>query len=275
MAACLAAFSILSQSGLAQRACDISIPATVEVEGAEFTLASLLAPGACPALERLAAGVRLGGVPLAGSARVLLGDDIRSQFEKVAENAGDRVAIRVPPRVVVRSAGRRASCGDIGAHLLAALNVSAPGTGGSQSIDCGAAGRIPQNAALESTRTAWNPALRSWEISARCVRAGDCVPFLVRVPGSGSLVKPSGVAGLPGIPPRSVPAAVDRARQKLLVRPGERVTLIWEQDGIRLVVPAVALDGGEPGAGVRARIEPGGRVVRAIVVSAGMLRAAA
>jgi hypothetical protein len=58
------------------------------------------------------------------------------------------------------------------------------------------------------------------------------------------------------------------------VRPGEAVTLVWEQDGIRLVVPAVALDAGAAGDKVRARIVRGGALVPAIVISAGLLQAA-
>jgi flagella basal body P-ring formation protein FlgA len=59
-----------------------------------------------------------------------------------------------------------------------------------------------------------------------------------------------------------------------LVRRGETVTLLWDENGIRLVVPAICLDPGAEGQKVRARVARGGRLVRAIVVSAGKLRAA-
>jgi flagella basal body P-ring formation protein FlgA len=49
--------------------------------------------------------------------------------------------------------------------------------------------------------------------------------------------------------------------------------LLWDQNGIRLTVPTVCLESGAPGKQIRTRIIPSGRVVRAIVVSAGMLRA--
>ena len=62
--------------------------------------------------------------------------------------------------------------------------------------------------------------------------------------------------------------------EKPLVRPGEAVTLLWDQDGIRLVVPAICLDKGTAGDAVRARIVRGGRLVRAVVESAGRLRVA-
>ena len=35
--------------------------------------------------------------------------------------------------------------------------------------------------------------------------------------------------------------------RKPLVRPGQTVTLLWDQDGIRLTVPAVSLDRGGAG----------------------------
>ena len=63
-------------------------------------------------------------------------------------------------------------------------------------------------------------------------------------------------------------------RAKPLVRSGETVTLLWDQDGIRLVIPAVCLDAGGEGQRVRARIATSGRTLPAIVVRAGMLRAA-
>jgi flagella basal body P-ring formation protein FlgA len=59
-----------------------------------------------------------------------------------------------------------------------------------------------------------------------------------------------------------------------LVRRGETVRLLWDQDGIRLVIPAIGLDPGGEGEKVRARIARGGRIVPAIVVSAEELRAA-
>jgi len=58
---------------------------------------------------------------------------------------------------------------------------------------------------------------------------------------------------------------------ELLARPGQKVTLVWDQDGIRLVVPAVCLDRGERGQTVRARIARG-PIVKAVVVGAGILR---
>ena len=58
-----------------------------------------------------------------------------------------------------------------------------------------------------------------------------------------------------------------------VVRPGQTVMLLWDQDGIRLQIPALCLDRGVPGSEVRARILRGGTVVRATVVSADSLRA--
>lgn len=57
------------------------------------------------------------------------------------------------------------------------------------------------------------------------------------------------------------------------VRPGQAVTLVWDQGGIRVQVPAQCLDRGELGSEVRARILQSGVVVRAIVAGAGSLRA--
>ena len=56
------------------------------------------------------------------------------------------------------------------------------------------------------------------------------------------------------------------------VRPGEAVRLVWDQNGIRSIVPATSLDRGAPGDEVRARIQPGGQVMKATVISAGLVR---
>jgi len=66
---------------------------------------------------------------------------------------------------------------------------------------------------------------------------------------------------------------IEFANGNLLVRRGQAAMLLWDQNGIRLTVPTVCLESGAPGKQIRTRIIPSGRVVRAIVVSAGMLRA--
>src|SRR5205823_1036626 len=113
---------------------------------------------------------------------------------------------------------------------------------------------------------AWDPVLATWHISARCIHSVDCVPFLVRVPDKDSRLKK-----LPSI--RST-AAKTIVTETPLVQPGAAVTLLWDQDGIRLLVPAVCLDKGRAGEAVRARILRGGRMVHAVVESAGRLRVA-
>ena len=109
----------------------------------------------------------------------------------------------------------------------------------------------------------------SWLISARCIQPADCVPFLVRVPGPRSAENHA----LPSDSAQRPQRLSEALSQKPLVHPGEPVTLLWDQDGIRLLVPAVCLDRGGAGDEVRARIEHGGRVVRAVVVGEGRLRA--
>lgn len=83
--------------------------------------------------------------------------------------------------------------------------------------------------------------------------------------------------GVEPVPSRKPSARNSPARDPadpLTVRAGEAVTLVWDEDGIRLAVPAVSLDGGQAGEPVRARIGSTGRVMRATIWSAGILRAA-
>jgi hypothetical protein len=75
-------------------------------------------------------------------------------------------------------------------------------------------------------------------------------------------------------PPNSLPPAAPPAPANGdLVRRGQTVILVWDQDGIRVQVPAQCLDRGALGGEVRARILQSGVVVRATVVGAGGLRA--
>jgi hypothetical protein len=302
IAVCFASWLILPRMSLGQALCRVTVEAQIDVAPGKLSLADLLSADTCPGLARAAAQVDLGSSPLTGSVRVLAGSEVRARLEQLAAGITGGVSglqtvmMLVPERISIRRAGVRASCADISARLLAspgtlpwAAGAAAPTKSAfglpiagdfPSPMDCGAAGRIPQETPLQPTKTVWDPALGSWEVSARCVHAGDCVPFLVRVPGSnsasgnsarepGNLLRQRTLASL-----SSRPAAPGSGAGKLIVRAGEAVTLVWDQDGIRLVVPAIALDAGAEGQPVRARIARGGRMLPAIVVSAGIVRAA-
>lgn len=58
-----------------------------------------------------------------------------------------------------------------------------------------------------------------------------------------------------------------------LVVPGQPVMLIWEQEGIRVVLAAICLDRGAPGDAVRVRARNSGKIWWAQVAQDGMLRA--
>jgi hypothetical protein len=276
IAACIASFSLVAGVSPGQASCRVIVAASVQVSG-EFSLADLLGSSGCPEMRRAAAELRLGSAPLAGSQRVLAGSEVRSTLQKLAanlRNAGESVSILVPERITVRRAGARASCADIARRISRASPAA---------VECGAADRVPQDATLEFSQPAWDPALSSWQLYARCVHPADCVPFVVRLSSHDFRVDP----GNPNGEARSTMARLAAAsslfpgltvsgsdRGLPLVHPGQTVTLLWDQDGIRLVVPAVCLDRGAPGEKVRARMGHGGAVMHAIVVSAGMLRAA-
>jgi hypothetical protein len=311
IAACIASFPAWAGAAPVHAGCHATVAASVEVAPGSFSLADLLEPGSCPSMRSAAARVRLGSAPLAGSVRVLDGEQVRTLLRASAEDAAHLDAapvdadqadanpvdanqvsdvptsILVPERITVRRAGARASCADIRAQIPGPFDAAA------RPIDCGGTGRISQTAALEFTRPAWDPALGSWQLYARCVHPADCVPFLVRLrggeagAGSGTEAQAEKETGTAASRPRSTIAKLAAASSPslgqtapgpapagALVRPGQAVTLLWDEDGIRLVVPAVALDAGAPGERVRARIGRGGTLVRATVVSAGMLRAA-
>jgi hypothetical protein len=114
----------------------------------------------------------------------------------------------------------------------------------------------------------WDPLLERWQMIARCSHAADCVPFLVQVSGP-----PSPTVSRGHDANRNLRTIAAPANEKPLIRPGQIATLLWDQDGIRITGRATCLDRGWAGDWVRARIAPGGRVLRAVIVSAGILRA--
>lgn len=270
-AAAVIALGVLPVIGWSQL-CTATIRDHVEVAGSVFSAADLLDSNSCPALVRAAAGVRLGAVPLVGSPRVFRGDDLRSLLQSVAVRAAAGftvLSLQVPERVTLRRAGPRATCIDIAQRVQLASNPFLP------VLDCGAADRIPEDTKLELSRKAWNPVLGNWQAVARCADSAECVPFLVRVPGlPGEALHDTQTAPGAARQQSAPPAPSKQGAVDLLVRPGETVSLLWDQHGIRLVIPAVALEAGGSGELVRARIARGGRVVRAVVTGAGKLRTA-
>ncbi|HVN18420.1 MAG TPA: flagella basal body P-ring formation protein FlgA [Dongiaceae bacterium] len=248
--------------------CEVSVLSNVDARGPDLTLSDLLEPGACQAVQRAAADVYLGALPRAGSTRVVEGDTVRRLLETVSGKwppAGD-VAWHVPPRILVRPSGTFSSCTEI-AEKLGLSSIGRP--------DCGAAERVSRDASFVIMRRLWDPATRRRELVVRCTRPEDCVPFRLAFPEAhdsnanalGSSRETHGeLAGLV----RTFPS--ESGPQPRLVHRGAKAVLLWDEGGIRVAVPAVALDEGGQGDIVRARISGGGRVLRALVVGPGELK---
>ena len=278
----LVCFLTLLPSAVGEKACHARVRANVEVPSGEFSLAELLSPDSCPPLRAAAALVPIGRVPLPGSVRVIAGDDVRALLQKTdADHRFDLASLGIPLRVTVRAAGDRASCQEISSQLLGGARRDPlrdpPHPTADTAIACGAAERINSDAPVRLTRTRWNRASENWEISARCADPRDCVPFLVVLPGD----TPANLPALLKLAPDAATVSASRLSPhgedsgvKPLVVAGSRAMLTWDAEGVRVVVPVFCLDSGGEGQAVRARIIEGGRVVRAVVVSRGMLRIA-
>jgi hypothetical protein len=260
----------------------------VVIAGDEFTLADLLVPESCPAVVWAAAQVRLGRAPLGASARVIAGDEIRVRLRQLAKNESSKTrgvewdkAI-VPERITVRRAGARISCAELGRQILSTEAPSSLRSGASPQraneglsageVECGAT--ILRGMGITPMSTSWDPSRGGWEARARCLRPQDCVPFLVRWPGAGDRTTLAAASPSSATQESEREAVHSDGIATLLMRPGQKATLLWEQDGIRVIMPAVSLDRGAVGDSVRARIAPGGRILHAIVVSASLLRVA-
>jgi hypothetical protein len=269
----------------------VAVEGRVEAAGpGELTLADLLARGTCPQLRQVAARVSLGSVPRAGSVRVLDGRQVRRLLETLA---GDGLSVRktismqIPERIAVRRAGAAKSCREIARFVASAApsqdRASAPSRG-QEDLNCGAARSVPEDTALELTKSTWNAALQRREFALRCARPEDCVPFLVwgreektRLARDGDAQR--GAVQRLASAVESSPAGLAQASKAggsgigRMVKPGQTATLTWEQAGIRIVLPVTCLDGGGLGQFVRVQFKNAARILRAQVVGDGTLRA--
>ena len=261
----------------------VRVEAEVEAGRGELSLADLLAPGTCPQWRAAAEKMGLGAVPRAGNIRVLDGGQIRGLLEELAGGSSslDRASVRFPERIVVRRAGAAKSCAEIARFVASAAALrgmtSAAGPWSEkiaqEKMDCAAIPNMAEDTPLELIRTSWNPGLHRWEFALRCVRAEDCVPFLLWLHEENTLP-----ARLPGAPSGALAARAPGAGSggngpERLVKRGQTASLTWDQSGIRVVLPVTCLDGGGLGQFVRVQFKNAPRIVRAEILSDGTLRA--
>lgn len=271
----------------AESACrDVTVRDSVEAEREELTLADLLEHGTCLALRQSAAGIGLGVSLRAGSERVIDGRRIRELVEGLGgqDTRFTKMRMEIPARVVVRRAGGNKSCVEI-AQFVEAATLSQSSEAASlferKNLDCPAARSVPREASLELVRSTWNPGLRRWEFALRCADAGACVPFLIWTrPQKNS--QSSTAAG------RDLELWRERANfilssaearkegtndQAQFVKPGQTVTLTWDQGGIRVTLPVTSLEAGGMGETVRVQLKNAARILRAEVVGDRLVRA--
>jgi hypothetical protein len=271
---------------------EIGVESGVEAEPGALTLADLLGRGACPQLRAAAARVQLGSVPRAGSVRVLDGGEVRRMLGRLEggldggslslEKIGSAI---IPERIVVRRRGATKSCAEIAGFVAG----SALGSGAAEDmanfpsqwredLDCAGARGIPENAPLEVTKSGWSAALERWEFALRCARPGDCIPFMVWVPGSkaaSAMASSQSEARRRARASGKFPLGLEDGTngKQGLVKAGQTATLTWDERGIRVVLPVTCLDSGGLGQFVRVRLQNAARILRAEVVGPGTVRA--
>jgi Chaperone for flagella basal body P-ring formation len=272
---CVLTMSLPARGSDGESACArVVLPASIEVQDGEFSLAELLPPDACPALRRLAARMPLGHTPLPGSPRIFNGQEIRILLDKRlplgAEVSQKNISFQIPERIKVSRAGARASCFDLAGSIAeASLSTRMGSLTGKNLVrdsNCGAAGRIRQDVPIAIAKTVWNPALTSLEITARCLDPKDCVPFLVSARASSLEADALSLAKL------RTKSHSYHSTEPPIVRPGQSMTLLWDQDGIQITLHVTCLDRGGLGETVRARLKHGDRILRAKVMNAETLR---
>jgi Chaperone for flagella basal body P-ring formation len=261
-----AAVALVPRSSAAAPCSAVSVKANVEMERGELTLADLLRADACPQIHQAAAQVALGIAPRPGSARVLDGRQVWGWIGTLAASLEQNLSAEIPERIVVRRGGAGKSCAEIAGFVVRHSSQDRDSTSSLGNFDCAAARSIPQNAALELVRSAWNPALRRWEFALRCTAPQACVPFLVWA----GEPTPRKAAELTRV--ALGPADLGYGEQRL-VKPGQTATLRWDEGGIRIVLPVTCLDSGGLGQMVRVRFKNAAGILRAEVLSDGTLLA--
>ncbi|MFZ1008597.1 MAG: flagella basal body P-ring formation protein FlgA [Candidatus Sulfotelmatobacter sp.] len=247
----------------AQTACaTLSVRASVDALHEDLTLADFLPNEACPHMRQAAAQVSMGKAPRAGAIRVMEGQQIRALLAGlVSDNARSAASLQIPDRIVVRRAGATKSCVEIADFLAgAAQDGRLSSHSWRNNLECGAIQGIAEGAELELIKTDWAPGLRRWEFLLHCVRAEDCVPFMVsaRDPEQGN--SPHAAS--------SGESFASAAGFTLLVKPGETAMLTWDQAGIRVTFPVTCLDAGGLGQYVRVRLRSTPQILRVEVVGA-------
>lgn len=262
--------TLIPQLYAAQAGCNpLELRSEIEVGPGDITLADLLPAGGCPQLYQAAGHVSLGNAPLPGSLRALDGGDIRRLLNSLAAPGLNFHGANIPERIVLRRAGSMKSCAEVARFVVAADPALSRIDGFSEgNLNCAGARGVPKTAGLELSETAWNSALRRWEFALQCVRAQQCVPFMVwarstkSVPESGTYSDSYLDREAHAIPQRILPA----------VKRGDTATLTWDQAGIRVILPVTCLQAGAIGQFVLVRFQNATKTLRAEVVGAGTVR---
>ncbi len=235
-------------------ACQIRISPSHEIQGDTFSLADLLQRDTCPSLLRATENVYLGKVPRNGVTRVLDGTEVRQRLQTVDMNQVNfRIqSLQVPERILVTRGANERSCADLAEELLSISRMKSL----QRPVDCGL-GAVHENTRLEIVKKTWDPSSRAWEFAVRCAAARDCVPFLVRVPAEDQHDE---VVPLVERHPFIGPS----------VHVGQKTEVLWDDNGLRLVLRGTALDAGSNGDSIRVRLKAG-RVVYANITSSGVV----
>jgi hypothetical protein len=144
---------------------------------------------------------------------------------------------------------------------------------------CSRAAQVREGEPIELLKVRWDEVLSSIEVRLRCKSAGGCLPFLLRVQMRAGQRYPTSSKDKPGNTPAATPEGQTEPGEARalhvpkMVRPGQMVTLIWEQGDMHIARRVVCLDPGGKNQEVRTRSKEGGRIVRARVMAAGVVKA--
>lgn len=248
------------------------------IAGAEIYLSDLLPPQTSPEFRSIAAKIRLGSAPAAGSSVILSAEKIEEMIPR-----STRMELLVPSEIVVRRTARLVTREEVLAALKNALqSTSFPGNPRIDPEDVHFSAQVrvvSDNAGLRVRRVDFDPALqqaRFLMVSADDPRA---LPFLVtaRLKSDGSAT----AGDMAGVTPVSLTggrtenshAGDPAAGSDVLITLGKPAHLHVVSGSMQMFLDVVALESGGLHQIVRVRVPGSSHVLRGQVVAPGRLEA--
>lgn len=275
----LLAALVIGANGIAAQS-RVVIPSEVEVARDRMSFADLLPASAPETLRARGTTIDLGRAPHAGTTRRIARREV---LTAIAGEPGMASLMDVPPAILVRRLARSISVDEVREAIRRSIATGQAGAAsellGEITLLSAPLATEPGELTLEVSDAACDGATSRSNFRLRAANDTDFMPFLASVEGcaaSALFARPAQVG-----PAEAAKHRLDRSlarnrrapRGEILAAPGKPARLVTEGAGFRVSTPVVPLERGASGERIRVRLPDSRRVLFAIVVGPGLLRA--